>query len=147
MKILTLTCATAGLVAALLTFSTTAVWAQPDDDHRHGDRQRDRPSLEQRIEKLSERLDLTQEQSAQMLEIMQSAETERKALRDLHEEAARQDFCLLRNNLLSEAGEVLTADQSAEFAEILDRLARHRSDRRGHGRRGGPELDCGDEAV
>ena len=126
----------AAAVAGVLLSSVAL--AQPS---RHGQDMHHMPrGAEHQLARLDEALDLTDEQSAELLPILQEAEAERRELHERMMEEFRPEFCALMEDTHSQVAAVLTPEQAEQFDEIksehLDRLERHR------GGRGKPAIDC-----
>jgi len=97
------------------------------------------PDAETRVARMTGLLDLSDEQSAQMLEIMQEVDAERAAL---HNQAFRQiepEVCALQLSVEAQLRNILTADQMA----ILDERKSERGQARSHNKHNGMgPLDC-----
>ena len=115
------------LASAALLLAAIAQ-AGPPDDHggwRHGP-----PGAEMQLAKLDRELNLSDEQSVQLLEILQAAEVERAELHARVMEQMRPEVCALMQGTEAEILAILTPEQAVEFAELKadrqDRFARHR---------------------
>lgn len=107
-----------------------------DRDGRH----RGLPSAEERVAWMSEKLDLSDAQSAQLLEVMQRAEEERQALRQQFEAEMKPEICAAVERTSEEIRSILDPAQVAQFDEMLARRGEF-AERRG---RRGPSImeDC-----
>jgi len=129
------------LTLAFLLVSGAAVAAPPGDGPRWRDGARHGPpGAEQQLARLDEALNLSDEQSAELLALLQSADAERQALHEQILEQYRPQFCDLKNETETAILSVLTTEQAETFAA----LKAERQDcaaGRGWGP-GGPMLDC-----
>lgn len=129
------------LALALLTASATASAQPPGFGQRghDGARHHGPPGAEQQLARLDEALDLSDEQAAQLLEVLQTTEAERQALHERVMAEFRPEFCALMEETDSGILALLTPEQAATF----DQLKAERRERAG-GRwgRGMPGLDC-----
>ena len=89
------------------------------------------------VKEAAEALDLSDEQSAQLLALLQSAETERQAIHEEVMEQYRPQLCALRNDTDAGILALLTAEQAESYEEMKE----NRRERRGFGPGG---LDCDD---
>lgn len=125
------------LAAALLLVTASAVARQ--DGPGRGDRggHRGPPDAEMLVARMTEMLDLSDEQSAQLLVVMQEVDQERDALHERVMEQMRPEFCELQLRTDSEISSILTPEQLAQFEE-------KKADRaeKGRGRHGLGKLDC-----
>ena len=90
-----------------------------------------------RLEAMSRRLDLSDEQRAKLEAILVDAEKERAAVT----EGCRPQLEELQKRLEEQVDAILTDEQRAKHREMLERMREHRKDRRGpprHDRRGPP---------
>ncbi len=100
------------------------------------------PTAEDRVEHLSQDLDLNEEQAAKLLDVFTASDAERDALRKEHEELMRQDMCAFHDKMTGQIKSVLTAEQSAKFDELMARREAHREGH--HGRHGKDRWSPGD---
>lgn len=109
---------------------------------------RDRgPDMEKRIERLTEELDLSEQQSEQLLAVMQAAAVERKALRDKYEAQIKPELCTLHLATVEQVREILNAEQAAELESKLERWASDEAPGgRHHGKKGRMLKDCEPQA-
>lgn len=128
-----------GVTAALLMVASTAT-AQQERGPR-GDREGHRgpPDAETRVAKMTRMLDLSDEQSAQLLVIMQDVDQERQILHDKTMELMAPEICDLQLRTESEIAGILTEEQWALMEEKKAARA-EKGKRRGH--RGMDDLDC-----
>ena len=125
--------------------------ANAEPRHHRGDGDRRPPGAEQKVERMTEKLGLDEEQAAQLVEILTASEMERAALREQHEELIRLDMCALRSSVSEQVHGVLTAEQASELDEMLasreahhmERANRHGEERGGrHGKGPRHSIDC-----
>jgi Spy/CpxP family protein refolding chaperone len=119
---------------ALALFPASQLWAQPDQARHHGP-----PDAEMRVAHMSRALELSDEQSARLLEVFQAVDEERQAL---HEQAMLQmkpQLCELQLATRAEVHEILDAEQ---LARLEDMKARRESDNDRRKKRGMHDLDC-----
>lgn len=102
------------------------------DGARHGP-----PGAEQQLAHLDSALDLSDEQSAQVLELLQAAEAERRALQEEIMEQFRPQLCALRNDTDAGILALLTQEQAGNYEALKENRRQHR----GFGPAG---LDCDD---
>jgi Spy/CpxP family protein refolding chaperone len=121
--------------AALLT-AGGAVAGPPNHD---GTWRMGPPGPEQRLARLAQGLDLSPEQSRQMLEILQAAEADHQAVRTRFLEEAGPELCAIRQNTEADILALLTPEQAAQFSEQREDRAEHRAQNR---QGAGPALDC-----
>ena len=84
---------------------------------RHG------PDMQKRMQQLSEDLELSDEQKAQLQTVMQAAAVEREAVREKFEEQIKPELCAIHLNTMAEVREILTAEQAQELEGRMDRWA------------------------
>jgi Spy/CpxP family protein refolding chaperone len=126
------------LLLALLLAASSAQ-AEPRDKQY-----RDRgPDMETRIERLTEELDLSEEQSEQLLAVMQASAAERKALRDKYEAQIKPELCALHLATVEQVRGILSAEQADELESKLERWASDGAPGgRHHGKKGHALQDC-----
>jgi Spy/CpxP family protein refolding chaperone len=129
------------ILAGLLTTGAALAQAQRADPSRSPDRpwHHEPRGAEQQLAHLDHALDLTDEQSLQLLEVLQLAEAEREALHARAMESFQPEICALRQNTEADIFAILTPEQ----AETLRLLQQERAGRREH--RHGFMPDCPDE--
>ena len=123
-------------LAGLLATGYAAAQPSERDHGKHG-KHRMPHGAEQQLARLDEALDLSDEQSAELLPILQNAESERRALHERMQEEFRPELCAMMGSTHSRILSVLTPEQAEHFDEIKSQ----RSERRHQGR-GRPNLDC-----
>ena len=128
------------LALAALVFSAAAM-AGPKHRDEHG--RMGPPSAERQLAHLEEALDLTAEQSEELLAVLLVAEEERRAIHESIMEQARPQICANMTSTHDNIVAVLTPEQAEEFEALMEA----RKDRAGrHARRGGfGDLDCSDD--
>ena len=129
------------ILAGLLTAGAALAQAQRHDQPRNADRPWHHAprSAEQQLAHLDLALELTDEQSLQLLEVLQVAEAEREALHARAMESFQPEICALRQNTEADILAILTPEQ----AENLRLLQQERAGRRES--RHGFMPDCPDE--
>lgn len=126
-------------IFCLAIAASTLALAEPGRNHH----ERERPSAEQRVERMTEELGLDENQAASLLEIFTATDLERETLREEHEKLIRQDICALIATSTAQVRAVLTPAQAAEFDEFMAHKAEHREERgKWHGKHRGPPPDC-----
>lgn len=88
----------------------------------------ERPSVADRVGRLTEELGLNEEQAAQVTEIFTAADEEREALRAKHEELISNDICALKDSIDAQLDDVLTAEQASELDAMMEERAEHREE-------------------
>lgn len=137
MKTLSLQCfALAGLLIA------GSAHAGPGDSHRG----RWEPDLDRRVERMSEELDLTEGQSAQLLEVFEASAAEREALREKMEEQFKPEMCAIHLATVEQVREILTDEQETELEGRLERWADVAEGKGRRGPRGGFTRECETES-
>jgi Spy/CpxP family protein refolding chaperone len=124
-------------ISLALLLSASLAQAEPRDRPQRG------PDMEQRIERMTEELDLSEEQSEQLLAVMQASAAEREALRDKYEAQIKPELCTLHLATMEQVREILTAEQAAEMEDRLARWASSEGPDGGRrGKKGNPLKDC-----
>ena len=119
---------------AVVLLPAANLQAQPDQARRHGP-----PDAEMRVAHLTRALDLSDEQSARLLEVFQAVDEERQALRQQAMMQMKPQICELQLATRAEIGSILDAEQMARLEEIK---AGKKPARARGGWRGEHELDC-----
>ena len=99
------------------------------------------PGAERQLAHLDRALELTDEQSLQLLEVLQVAEAERAALHERIMESLHPDLCALKQSTEEEILAILTPEQAETFQQLHEERA-NRHEERHAGRHGRPALDC-----
>jgi len=108
----------------------------PGKNHeRHG------PDMEKRMQRLSEELDLSSEQSEQLQAVMEAAAIEREALRERYEAQIKPELCALHLATMEQVREILSPEQAEDLEGRMDRWASGEGPGRHRGR-GHPMQDC-----
>jgi len=94
---------------------------------------------ESRVAHMTHQLDLSDEQSAQLLLVMQEADVEREALHQQIIEQMEPELCGLQLSTEADIRNILTEDQLASMQEMKQERERRRDGRSG---RGMGNLDC-----
>lgn len=119
---------------AITLLAASHLQAQPDQAFHHGP-----PDAEMRVAHLTRALDLSNEQSVELLEVFQAVDEERQALRRQVLLQIKPQLCELQLATEAEISRILDEDQLAELEDIK---ARHENTR--GGRRRTHDLDCSD---
>ena len=83
------------------------------------------PGAEERLARLSQQLQLTDEQSLRMLEILQASEDEHHAIRERVMNEIRPEVCALMDHTRQQILAILTPEQVADYDQLsADRHAR-----------------------
>ena len=98
------------------------------------------PSVEDKLAFISERLDLTDAQAVEMLELMQIQEQERQELVDAHMAAMAPEFCAMKSAHEMAVLDILDDTQEAEFEAMKEKGKARMGSRRGN--RGMDGIDC-----
>ena len=115
-------------------FATGQLQARPDMARHHG-----RPDAEMRVAHMSSALGLSDEQSAQLLELFQSVDEERRAMHEQAMELMKPQICELQLATRAKLEVILDEEQLAQLEEMK---ASHESDKGHHRSRGMHDLDC-----
>ncbi|MGD2129064.1 MAG: hypothetical protein PVJ17_07150 [Lysobacterales bacterium] len=124
------------IVSGLLLAASTYAWnpdRRGDPGERHGP-----PTAEQQLARLADQLQLTDEQSAQLLQVLQAAEADRQELRDRIMAQMGPELCAVQSSTEADILAILTPEQSEEFAQLQEERQARFQNRRG----GGPFPDC-----
>ena len=126
--------ATVVAVSALLT--SGLVLAQPGDRDRgprmHGP--------EARLAMLTERLDLSDQQAVDMLQLLQTAEASREARHQAYLDDNRAEICAEKAAFHEDILAILDEEQALEFEAMVEQHHERAQKRRGH--RGEEPIDC-----
>jgi len=110
------------LTAAALLMTTNAFARPPGDDAQW---HMGPPGAEERLARLSHELQLTPEQSLQMLEILQASEAEHDSIRERIMNEIQPEVCALMEQTREQIRAILTPEQVAAFDQhSADRRAR-----------------------
>lgn len=125
--------------AALTAGTALAQWPHRDGRWHQGPSHGGPPSAEQQLARLHEQLQLTDQQSVQLLQVLLAREEEHEALRASMLEQMRPELCSLMQNTEADILAVLTPEQGEQFLELgAERRARAHE----HSGRGKAALDC-----
>jgi len=129
-------------IACAMPFTLTAQ-EQPTDEGKQwqgrkgqGERQARMMSPEDRANRLSQVLGLTEEQTSAVAEILQSNREQMEALRQSGERPSRESMKAMQESTTTAINDVLTAEQQARFEEIRARHAEKRGQRGERSERG-----------
>jgi Spy/CpxP family protein refolding chaperone len=130
---------TLALTVATLLIAGSAI-AQQERNGRDGHgKHQGRHDAETRVAHMTRELDLTDEQSAQLLLVMQAADVEREALHQKIMEQMAPELCDLQLSTEADIASILTPDQLAD----LEARKEGRDEKPGKKHRGRfSELDC-----
>ena len=99
------------------------------------------PSVEQKLARLSEALDLSDEQSAEMLAVLQEQERTRQALHDRTMELMGDEICAHKAQSEEEILSILDAEQTELFLQMREEH-QFRANDRSRSRKVRDPLDC-----
>jgi Spy/CpxP family protein refolding chaperone len=109
-----------------------ALAERPAGDWHHGP-----PDAVGQLARLDRALDLSDEQSTQLLEVLLASQAEREALHAQIMESLGPEICALRESTEAEILAILTPEQAAAFQQMTQERAGRR-----HARHDPPALDC-----
>ena len=127
MRILAVSTIGAVAIATLVTL-TTPVQAQDTNTNRRAERRG--PTVQQRLERLSEELNLTAEQKAKVSALLENqAKQRREIVRDtsLSRDERREKMRALMQGERKEFKAVLTSDQFEKFQQLREQMRARRS--------------------
>ncbi len=122
------------ITLAVALFGASQLQAQPDQARNQGP-----PDAETRVAHLTRALDLSDEQSAELLEVFQAVDEEREALRQQARLQMKPQICELQLATEAEISRILDEEQMARLEDIK---AGQKPARARGGQRGMHELDC-----
>lgn len=125
-------------IAALLLAASAVAYGPDGRNGPRGDF-RGPPDAETQLARMTQMLDLTDEQSARLLVVLQEAEAEREILHEQVMEQMKPQFCELQLSTESQVAEILTEEQLAQLDELRDRRSERRHEGNRHAR---DRLDC-----
>lgn len=137
---------TAAFVATLCLLSAGTAFAQNQNGGPQGGRNGDHdwqkgpPSVEEKLARISNALGLDDEQSLQMLELLQNQEQQRAALYEQTMALMGEEICAQRSAHEQAVLDILTTEQAEQFVAIKQSRNERRQAR--ENRRGGGGLDC-----
>jgi Spy/CpxP family protein refolding chaperone len=126
-------------VASLLTAGSVVAQNHKDDN----DWQKRPPSTEEKLARISTALGLSDEQSVQMLVVLQQQTENRAALHEQKMELLGPEICAQRAETEDAILAILTAEQTELFLQIKEDRQSN-PDRKGHAGKRPGELDCPD---
>ena len=133
------------LALTALTFAAAAMAEPPRAKGAGGEWHHGPPGAEKMLARLDQSLELSDEQSAELLAVLQAADAERWALHERVMAQFRPEICALMQDTDADILALLTAEQ----AEAFQQMKEERRQRQGGGWGGGggrfAEMDC--EAV
>lgn len=127
------------IVSGLLLAASTYAW-NPDRPGDPGDpgEHHGPPTPERQLARLADRLQLTDEQSAQLLQVLQASEADRQELHDRIMAQMGPELCAVQSTTEANIMAILTPEQAEEFAQLQEERQARFNNRRG----GGPFGDC-----
>lgn len=123
-----------------LMFAASAMAEPPRGKGLGGQWHHGPPGAEQQLARLDQALELSDEQSAELLAVLQTADAERRALHERVMAQYRPEFCALMLETDADITSVLTPEQAEAFQQMKEERRHLRKDG-GWGRRMA-ELDC-----
>jgi Spy/CpxP family protein refolding chaperone len=134
---------TISILAVSSLLAAGSAFAQNPKGDRDG--RRGPPSVEQQLARISRALELTDEQSTQMLVILQDAEKSRKALHEQSMAVVGDEVCAQKAATEEAILSILDVEQAESFIVMKAEREERKQGRSGSGKgRGGP--DCSDYA-
>lgn len=124
--------AAASFIASGLLIASGAYAWHPDRSGDAPDR-RGPPTAEAQLARLADRLQLTDEQSAQMLQVLQDAQADRQQIRDKIMEQMGPELCAAQQNTEQNIVAILTPEQAELFAQMQEEHQASVQNRRGGG--------------
>ena len=121
-------------ILAVTVFAAGQLQARPDMARHHG-----RPDAEMRVAHMSSALGLSDQQSAQLLELFQDVDEERRAMHEQTMELMKPQICELQLETWTAVNKILDDDQQFQLEEMK---ASRESDKGHHRSRGMHDLDC-----
>lgn len=122
------------LAISLALLLASQVQARPDRARHHGP-----PDAEMRVAHMSRALELSDEQSARLLEVFQVADEERRVLREQTLQQIKPQICELQLATKAAVSEILNQEQLTKLEEMK---AGHESNNGRRRSRGMHDLDC-----
>jgi len=130
---------TASVIALASLLAASSAFAKPPNGDR--DWQKGPPSVEEKLARISGALDLSDEQSAEMLALLQQQEKNRQDLHDRTMAIMGAEICAQKALAEEEILSILDTDQAELFLQMkADRQARGGD--RNRSRKGRGDLDC-----
>lgn len=125
----------------IVSLATVLISGNVLAQHERGDRGKHHgpPDAETRVAHMTRSLDLTDEQSAEMLQLMQAVDQEREALHQKMMTQMEPEICDLQLRVEADTINLLTDEQLAKYESRKDG---HDSKRSEYGGRGMRNLDC-----
>jgi len=124
------------IVATAALFAAGTVMADPFGQNEYGPggfRHGGPPSAERQLAWLHEQLDLTEEQSVELLPLLQARQAKQEELRARILDEMRPEMCALKQAADADILEVLTPEQADRFLQLQDQRRGTTGDRRGRG--------------
>lgn len=130
MKKFLLTIATAALLLAGFTAFAQMPPEQGGGQYGHGQP----PSADQRLQRMTQQLDLTSDQQEKIKPILENESTQMQGLRadsSLSQEDRMAKMKQIRETTTSQINPILTADQQKKYAEMMTHMGRGRGPAQG----------------
>lgn len=127
------------LALTTLMFAASAMAQPPRGNGPSGEWHHGPPGAEQQLARLDQALDLSDEQSAELLAVLQAADAERQALHERVMAQFRPEICALMLETDADVIAVLTPEQAETFLQMKEER-RQRKD--GSWGRRLADLDC-----
>ncbi len=126
----------AGLVLAPQAGAQSEQQGRPDRGGQRGERMDPQQRLERRVQMLTERLQLSQQQATQIRQILTQEQTQMQALWQKAEggasrESLRPEMQSIRQRTEQQIEGVLTEQQRATYRELRESMRKERGGRRG----------------
>lgn len=124
------------IVATAALLATGAVMADPYGQNENGPggfRHGGPPSAERQLAWLHEQLDLTEDQSVELLPLLQSRQAAQEELRARVLEEMRPEMCAQKQATDADILEVLTPEQAERYLQLQEQRRSTTGDRRGRG--------------
>lgn len=128
-----------------LMFAASAMAEPPRGNGPGGEWHHGPPGAEQQLSRLDQALDLSDEQSAELLAVLQAAEAGRQALHERVMAELRPEICTLMQDTDADILAVLTPEQAATWQQMKEERRQRQNGGQdgGRGHRFG-DLDCAD---
>jgi hypothetical protein len=129
------------VTSLLVAGSTFAQYQKAEKNWSEKEWHKGPPSVEQQLARLSDALDLSDEQSAEMLAILQEQEKTRQALQDRTMELMGAEICAHKAQSEEEILSILDAEQTELFLQMREER-QFRANDKTRSRKGRDPLDC-----
>ena len=123
------------LLAASLTFARTSQESQAPTPDKHAGMHHNEESVDQHLQMLSEKLNLTEDQKTKLKPILQDQMQQMKAVREdssLSQEQRRAKVKSIHESLHDQINAVLTPEQQAKFKQMRqEQMEKHKGMKEG----------------